>query len=252
MPFGAPNLGSGTSDILVSGLGMQDNVASLLERLARSADVYVRGMVARDAVYIPQHLRASVVEVSERLLGILDALFGIQALHDDACVLKALAQSPPPPDDSREPAHQRVLSTHLRYLEAAFSAGLPRLADEFNALLQVTSADEEPIDLDRIVERAGVQWLVAAPSGKARAMAYAAAQMELPDLGNASRGPREWPPLAAVSDRARSERLLRVQDRCEGMEAVLAIITETHGPALLELIERHNVMIRNFERQTQG
>ncbi|WP_441279249.1 hypothetical protein AB7783_26625 [Tardiphaga sp. 172_B4_N1_3] len=229
---------------------MQDNVASLLERLACSADVYVRGMVARDAVYIPQHLRAAVVEVSEGLAGILDALFGIQALHDDAFVLKALAQSPPPPGDIREIAHQRVLTTHLRYLEVVFSAGLRRLADEFNGFLHVTSADEEPIELDRIVERAGVRWLVAAPSGTAAA--YDVAQMWPPDPEIASRSPREWPPLAAVSDRARSELLLRVQDRCEGMEAVLAIITETHGPALLELIERHNVMIRNFEQQMQG
>jgi hypothetical protein len=252
MPFGAPNLGSGTSDILVSGLGMQDNVASLLKRLAQSADVYVRGMVARDAVYIPEHLRAAVVEVSERLASILDALFGIQALHDDAYVLKAFAQSPPPPGDIRESAHQRVLSAHLRHLEVVFSAGLRRLSDEFTAFLQVTSADEESIELDRIVERAGVRWLVAAPFGKGIALAYDAAQMWPPDPEIANRSPREWPPLAAVSDRARSELLLRVQDRCEGMAAVLTIITETHEPALLELIERHNTMIRNFERQAQG
>jgi hypothetical protein len=235
----------------VSDSEVQSEVHPLLEGLSLSADAYIRGNVARDAPYVPDRLRPSIIDISDRLATVLDALFEIDALCDDAAVLGLMAESQHPFGDISAYQAHRMFEAHKSCLDGAFPEALFRLTNAFNATLQAASADEEQIDLARIMREAGGGWQFSAVRSE---HGSGVGRTDQP-LGGApyaeGRQLREWPPLARVSDHQQSELRRQLRDQHECMQAALTAILKAHGPALLELVDRHNAMMQNFERRSR-
>lgn len=209
-------------------------------------------MVARDAPYLPDRLRPSIIDISDRLATVLDALFEVSALCDDAAVLGLMTESQRPFGDISVHQAQRMFEAHKSRLDGAFPEALFRLTNAFNATLQAASADEEQIDLARIMREAGGRWQF--PESRAEHGSGEDCADETQGAAQHADGQRlrDWPPLVGVSDRKQSELRQHLRDQHQCMQAILMMILDVHGPAILELVDRHNVMMQNFERRSPG
>lgn len=250
MPFGAPKRGSEANEILVSNLDGQADVDLLLDRLSRAADVYLRGRVLSEAPFLPAHLRSAIVEMSSRLARVLDALFEARALCDDADVLEAMAETQHSFGELGAPRSRDLVDSDRLRLEAAWPSALSKFANEFNEILQVASADEEPVDLTRIVSRSGGRFQCLVIRLKDASISSDTTEMQHDISLEASRLPRQWRPMESSSERSLVERREQFRELRDCMQKILEVIATIHGPALLALMDRHNAMLQNFERRS--
>ncbi len=198
----------------------------------------------RDPAGVPENLRPAILAFRDRLATVIDALFEIAMLCDHADSLETLARSKLPSGNIGVGDSLRPLDASQAWLDAAYRAALSRFADEFNATLQDGSLDEEPIDLDRILQMVGVRWQI---PGSGFDDAFCS-DHEMEGQRQQLRDAGQRPPREIASDRASFDLERQLRQQHDGMMQILARISNDHGPALLALINRYKSMVQNFQR----
>lgn len=227
-----------------------------LDRITESASVLLSRSVTPDVACVPDQFKPMIVDVHGRLRGIVQALFTLQTSCEDMASFRTIAEAGPAQGENIGSYQQlNFLHCHLTYLWDSFDDAMQRFSNCYNETLEVLSADESQIDITELLHCAGAQNAESA-DGTAwkpeQLYAVAPSSTELPFLNTlriASRWPKDWPEFVVFSDRAWNELMREATSRSNEMQAISTRLVLAHGPALQELISRHNVMMRNFKLQ---
>jgi hypothetical protein len=232
---------------------VDETVEGLLRGIAVSAVAFLGTPSAPGIDGVPEHLRGAIAEVHGRLRGIVAAVLELQTSHDDMDMCRAVALATPAQGGDVSPYQQlRLAHCQSAYLCATFDATVLRLEEKYNEALELLSADEEPIDISRLVQGTRVTWPTDADGPTRQWFAVAPSSAEPPFLNTlrvASRWPEQWPAFGTFEEQVRSELVFRIERNQHDMKAILASVVLAHGAALQALVERHGAMMRNFQLQ---
>ncbi|MGM4932213.1 hypothetical protein [Tardiphaga sp. 619_E2_N8_5] len=233
--------------------------AGLLDRIIDDAKV---SLSVADAPYLsslPEFARNPIAVAHDKLREIVEALLQFETVCEDAWEFQRIASGLTQAEEASRPYQRlRFVHSHLEYLCTSFDEAVMRFGVCYNAGLELLSADEDPVDVGSLTPgiRSNLQaahgetlpnvgpWYTASPKSA-----------EFPFLNTpriASRWPDEWPSFAEFYAEADKALTREIQRCCEEMRARSTSIVLAHGPAVLELVGRHNTIVRNFQSQNHA
>ncbi|MBI5263589.1 MAG: hypothetical protein HY852_17410 [Bradyrhizobium sp.] len=233
----------------------ESGLDQLLKPILDSAAQYLIRLAEPGLEFVPEKLRRPLFVVHQTLSGELRALLELRTVYGDMIVCRiAAARHPWEQGELTHYQHLRLVWSHFLRLHSTFEHKLAELGQYHREALELFSADIEPMDADAYPGQAGIvsgetatcrerqtdRWYEVAPKPEQSAI--------FPQMRVASDWPDGLSPFADHYDGARRELLSEIDTTAEMVGAAIAGFLVCHGRALLDVIERYNNMLTNFQK----
>ena len=231
----------------------RSSLDGLMDPIVKLAAENLMGLSGPDFGLVPEKLRTGMKAVHHRLNGELRALFELLTVYDDLIVCRVVANEYPwRKSELTHYEHLRLAWSQFTRLSSNFDRQMNEVIQHHREALELFSSDFELPDSSERSDRSDLgrtavdcrnkavdRWCEVAP--EMRGATFVA------DMRVASKWPDTLPPFIQYYDEARDELVREIDAKIATVGPAITGFLVSYRAGLLDMIERYNAMIKNFQ-----